>query len=67
VLYAVAAILRLARFNVHKEEHVPTSFFSGLPTPMAAGTIATYFEIFPMELFFWILLGVVASCNRESS
>ena len=42
VLYAVAAILRLARFNVHKDEHAPTKYFRGLPTPMAAGTIASF-------------------------
>jgi CDP-diacylglycerol---serine O-phosphatidyltransferase len=42
VLYAAGAILRLARFNVHKDEHVPTSYFQGLPTPMAAGAIASF-------------------------
>ncbi len=41
-LFAVSAILRLARFNVHKDEHAPTHFFQGLPTPMAAGTIASF-------------------------
>ncbi len=41
-LYAVAAILRLARFNVHKDEHAPTKDFQGLPTPMAAGAIASF-------------------------
>lgn len=41
-LYAVSAILRLARFNVHKDEHAPTNYFQGLPTPMAAGTIASF-------------------------
>ncbi len=42
VLYAVSAILRLARFNVHKDEHAPASHFEGLPTPMAAGAIASF-------------------------
>lgn len=42
VLFAVSAILRLARFNVHKDEHAATLFFQGLPTPMAAGTIAAF-------------------------
>lgn len=41
-LYAIAAILRLARFNVHKDEHSATNFFRGLPTPMAAGAIAAF-------------------------
>ena len=30
VLYAVAAILRLARFNVQKDEHAPTELLSGV-------------------------------------
>jgi len=42
VLYAVSAILRLARFNVQKDEHARTSHFQGLPTPMAAGAIASF-------------------------
>jgi CDP-diacylglycerol--serine O-phosphatidyltransferase len=42
VLYAVSAILRLARFNVQKDEHAPTNYFRGLPTPMAAGAIASF-------------------------
>jgi CDP-diacylglycerol--serine O-phosphatidyltransferase len=42
VLYAVSAILRLARFNVQKDEHAPTKDFRGLPTPMAAGMIASF-------------------------
>jgi CDP-diacylglycerol--serine O-phosphatidyltransferase len=42
VLYAVSAILRLARFNVQKDEHTPTNYFRGWPTPMAAGAIASF-------------------------
>jgi CDP-diacylglycerol--serine O-phosphatidyltransferase len=42
VLYTLSAILRLARFNVQKDEHSQTDFFSGLPTPMAAGVIASF-------------------------
>jgi hypothetical protein len=33
----------------------------------AVSTVATYFEIFPMELYFWLFLTVVATCVRESS
>ena len=41
-LYAISAILRLARFNVQKDEHTATNIFQGLPTPMAAGAIAAF-------------------------
>lgn len=50
VLYSVSAILRLARFNVHKDEHAPTNYFQGLPTPMAAGTIASFAIAMPSLL-----------------
>ena len=42
VLYFAMAMLRLARFNVQKNEHAATHFFQGLPTPMAAGTLASF-------------------------
>jgi len=39
-LYAVCAILRLARFAVETDEEESHDTFSGLPTPAAAGVIA---------------------------
>jgi hypothetical protein len=32
----------------------------------AVSTVATYLEVFPMDAYFWLLLGVVAACERES-
>ncbi|MEO6121608.1 MAG: O-antigen ligase family protein [Acidimicrobiales bacterium] len=32
----------------------------------AASVVATYLEIFPMDLYFWLLLAVVARCDPES-
>ena len=32
----------------------------------AASVVATYFEIFPMDVYFWLLLGVVATCRPAS-
>jgi hypothetical protein len=31
-----------------------------------ASVVATYFEIFPMDVYFWLLLSVVATCVPES-
>ena len=28
--------------------------------------VATYFEIFPMDFYFWLLLGIVVTCDRGS-
>ena len=41
-LYAVCAILRLARFNVETEEDDSHDGFSGLPSPAAAGVVASF-------------------------
>ncbi len=32
----------------------------------AASLVSTFFEIFPMDAYFWLLLGVVAACAPES-
>jgi CDP-diacylglycerol---serine O-phosphatidyltransferase len=42
VLYVVCALLRLARFNVETEEDDSHAYFSGLPSPAAAGTVASF-------------------------
>jgi CDP-diacylglycerol--serine O-phosphatidyltransferase len=41
-LYALCAILRLARFNVETEEDDSHDEFSGLPSPAAAGTVVAF-------------------------
>jgi CDP-diacylglycerol---serine O-phosphatidyltransferase len=41
-LFALCALLRLARFNVETEEDDSHSHFSGLPSPAAAATIASF-------------------------
>lgn len=47
VFYVWAAVLRLARFNVETDEADSHAFFSGLPSPAAAGTVAS----FPIMVF----------------
>ena len=42
VLYCLCAILRLARFNVETDEEDTHEGFSGLPSPAAAGVIASF-------------------------
>jgi CDP-diacylglycerol---serine O-phosphatidyltransferase len=41
-LFALCALLRLARFNVETDEEDSHAFFSGLPSPAAAATIASF-------------------------
>jgi CDP-diacylglycerol--serine O-phosphatidyltransferase len=42
VLFMVCAVLRLARFNVEADEEDSHEFFSGLPSPAAAGVVASF-------------------------
>lgn len=42
VLFVLCVLLRLARFNVETEEDDSHDFFSGLPSPAAAGTVAAF-------------------------
>ena len=48
-LYVVCAVLRLARFNVETDEDDAHDSFSGLPSPAAAGTVAS----FPLMVFWF--------------
>lgn len=47
VLFVLCAILRLARFNVETDEEDTHEFFSGLPSPAAAGTVASFMLAYP--------------------
>jgi CDP-diacylglycerol--serine O-phosphatidyltransferase len=47
VLYLVALVLRLARFNSEAPADTPTQYFSGLPSPAAAGMIASLVVAIP--------------------
>ena len=42
VLFMWCALLRLARFNVESDEEDSHDFFSGLPSPAAAGVVASF-------------------------
>ena len=47
VLFVVCAILRLARFNVETDEEDTHQYFSGLPSPAAGGTVASFMIAYP--------------------
>lgn len=42
LLFVLCAALRLARFNVESEEDDSHEYFSGLPSPAAAGAVASF-------------------------
>lgn len=47
VLFVLCAILRLARFNVETDDEDSHEYFSGLPSPAAAGTVASFMIAYP--------------------
>jgi CDP-diacylglycerol--serine O-phosphatidyltransferase len=42
-LFAACAVMRLARFNVEQAGEPKRAYFTGLPSPAAGGTLATYY------------------------
>lgn len=42
ILYVLGAVMRLARFNVETEDEDSHESFSGLPSPAAAGVVASF-------------------------
>jgi CDP-diacylglycerol--serine O-phosphatidyltransferase len=49
-LYVLAAVVRLARFNIEQAGHAKSQFF-GLPSPAAGMTLATYWPFSQTPLF----------------
>lgn len=46
VLWVLAAVFRLARFNVHVDDGKPTRIFFGIPTTLAGGLLVIWFLTF---------------------
>ncbi len=42
-LFAACAVMRLARFNIEQAGQPKKAYFTGLPSPAAGGTLATYY------------------------
>lgn len=70
-LFAMCAVLRLARFNIMQAGRAK-SYFVGLPSPAAGGTLATYywfaqtgfyerFDSLPWREMMMVLMGVLAA------
>ena len=70
IFLLVAAFLtaRSAATRLHgRDQALAEGLSAHLLVVMAACFVATYFEIFPMDFFFWLLLGIVVTCDRRSS
>ncbi|MGB6180426.1 MAG: O-antigen ligase domain-containing protein, partial [Rhodococcus sp. (in: high G+C Gram-positive bacteria)] len=76
-LWAVIALLvtalvwctRLSRTLPGQDGAMTLGVGASIVAAMFASLVATYFEIFPIDVYFWLLLGVVgcAAAQHESS
>jgi len=55
-LYVACAVMRLARFNIEQAGKSKT-FFQGLPSPAAGGTLATYYWFSQTNLYQQTVIG----------
>ncbi len=52
-IYVTAAAMRLARFNIQATSPSDKRYFAGMPSPAAAGVIASTVYLFPSGLLEW--------------
>jgi len=57
-MYVLAAVVRLARFNIEQAGHAKTQFF-GLPSPAAGMTVATFWPFTQTPFYQHSLAGLV--------
>jgi hypothetical protein len=70
VFLLIAALLtaRASATRLHgRDQALAEGLSAHILGVIAACFVATYFEIFPMDFFFWLLLGIVVTCDRTSS
>jgi CDP-diacylglycerol--serine O-phosphatidyltransferase len=46
IAWVLAAVFRLARFNVMSDDRIPADIFFGIPTTLAGGLLTTWFLLF---------------------
>ncbi len=69
IFLLVASLLnaRAAATRLHgRDQALAEGLSAHILGVLAACFVATYFEIFPSDFFFWLLLGIVVTCDRTS-
>ncbi len=69
MLLATALVFALtqARRNPDPDGALALGIAASVAAAVAASAVSTYFEIFPMDVFFWLLLGVVTCLPGSGS
>jgi putative inorganic carbon (hco3(-)) transporter len=67
VLFVITLIwtVKLSRSLPDPDGALALGVSSSILAAMAASTVATYFEIFPLDVHFWLLLGVVGCATAQ--
>ncbi len=55
------------RFTVSSDTGLANGIAAATLAAIGAATVATYWEIFPVDLLFWLLVGVMTSLHSRSS
>lgn len=66
LLGAFTAVHRIARVVRGTDGALVSGIAASIVAAAVVSIIASYFEIFPMDAYFWILVGVAATCLPES-
>jgi putative inorganic carbon (hco3(-)) transporter len=68
LLIAAFSTSRSAATRLHgRDQGLAEGLSAHILGVIVACFVATYFEIFPMDFFFWLFLGIVVTCDRTSS
>ena len=65
LLVALAWTTRLGRCLPGRDGALALGVSASIIAAMAASLVATYFEIFPIDVYFWLLLGVVGCAAAQ--
>lgn len=63
---AIGAALKSARGTTGSDRALAEGIAASVVAAAAASVVATYLEIFPLDFFFWLLLGVLLCYDRPS-
>ncbi len=64
---AVATAVRAARVSTGDDRGLAEGIAAALLGAAAASLVSTYLEIFPLDFYFWLLLGVLLCYDRPSA
>lgn len=69
LITTLAWCTRLSRFLPRPDDALALGVGASIVAAMFASLVSTYFEIFPIDVYFWLLLGVVgcAAAQHDSS